>query len=565
MQVAYPKHLMIELTDRCNLKCMICIREEYEEGIGSPGTMMALDDVLKLENPIRHAEVITITGFGETFLHPDLKTILDRIYEINPADNLIKIVTNGTALGADKAPWFAGHLNTLSISLNSSNPDAYAREMHPYEVADGRDVSNKFTRLVDKIVDFANHLSPEDRRKVHLHYVVHRENVRDMVGFVELTHKMGLSQVHFTHFKVHRERNIKSSIYWAKDEYNDAFDEATHIGRTLGVGVGGRKFFTEEPKVFVAERDCTWPIDTSIVTVKGTVVPCCYWSGDDHTGNAFSEKFDDVWFGEFYENLRKKRDATPCSTCNILHTFDDVILHFSPFLKSTPAFAESMERYQELSNEERQAIRSRFDEKGLDMSFHKWVLRQIGRSFETSETPVLDAERAILAHFSETETEPQSAATIDLSSRFIGTGWGRSEQNQHQQSWRWIGGGGASSVFLHLAEGARYRVQIAVHNVNYTAALESVRIKINGQEIPSSNLHYENDSYHVAFEFGPDEMQGAGGKTWISIVAAADARIAFSRMVVTEKASVSLASRVMDPYQMPTLWEKLRRPFQRSA
>ena len=222
MSTPYPKHLMIEITDRCNLKCMICVREEYEEGIGGPGVLMDVDGVKKLELPIRHAEMITVTGFGESFLHPGLKEILDYIYLVNPADNLIKVVTNGTALSASKASWFSGHLHTMSISLNASNAEAYAREMYPYEYRDGKDMTAKFDSLVNKILAFSDTLKQEERAKVHLHYVVHSDNVREMANFVRLAHEMRLSTVWFTHLMVHRAEHIGRSIFWIKDEYNDA-------------------------------------------------------------------------------------------------------------------------------------------------------------------------------------------------------------------------------------------------------------------------------------------------------------------------------------------------------
>ena len=291
--------------------------------------------------------------------------------------------------------------------------------MHPHEVGDGRDVAQKFGRLIEKIAAFTNELPNADRHKIHLHFVVHKENMYDMSDFVRLTHSLGLSQVNFTHFKVHREHNIPLSVYWSKEEYNDAFDEAFYIGRTLGVNVGGRKFFTERPREFDAERDCTWPVDTSIITVKGTAVPCCYWSGGYDIGNAFTGDFNDIWFGEFYKALRAKRDAKPCHTCNILTTFDDVILHFSPYLKSTATFAESLERYKEMSIEARGALATRFDEFGIDMSLHKWALRQIGRNVEESETPIEDAEALIWQHFQGKESPANREIMIDLAGRFL--------------------------------------------------------------------------------------------------------------------------------------------------
>jgi hypothetical protein len=69
-----------------------------------------------------------------------------------------------------------------------------------------------------------------------------RESVQDRTNIV----------VQFTHLMVHRAEHIERSIYWIKDQYNDAIDEAIEVGQRLGIAVGARKFFTEPQKQFVA-------------------------------------------------------------------------------------------------------------------------------------------------------------------------------------------------------------------------------------------------------------------------------------------------------------------------
>ena len=76
----YPKKLTIVLTDRCNLKCVICQRDEYEQAVGGFGQLLDLNNLSHLDEAIKAAEIIDITGFGESFLHPELKGFLDYIY-----------------------------------------------------------------------------------------------------------------------------------------------------------------------------------------------------------------------------------------------------------------------------------------------------------------------------------------------------------------------------------------------------------------------------------------------------------------------------------------------------
>ena len=59
------------------------------------------------------------SSIGEPLLHPELRQILEWLYRINPTIS-VRVTTNGTALTAQKAAWFAGHLDWLSVSLNAS-------------------------------------------------------------------------------------------------------------------------------------------------------------------------------------------------------------------------------------------------------------------------------------------------------------------------------------------------------------------------------------------------------------------------------------------------------------
>jgi MoaA/NifB/PqqE/SkfB family radical SAM enzyme len=528
MATPYPAHLMIEITDRCNLKCMICVREEYEEGIGSPGTLINFEEVKKLEEPIRRASIITLTGFGESFLHPRLKEMLDYIYSVNPSDNLIKIVTNGTALSEEKASWFSGHLHTMSVSLNASHSVSYAREMHPYEFKDGRDVTSKFERLVSKIGRFSGGLKVEERKKVHLHYVVHRDNIADLGDFVRLTHKMGLSVVQFTHLMVHRAEHIERSIYWIKDHYNDAIDEAIEVGQSLGVAVGARKFFTEPQKQFVAERDCTWPHDTAIVGSTGSVIPCCYW-GVGNVGNAFTDPeggFDKIWFGDYYKKLREKRTGPACATCNILRIFDDITIHFSPYLKSQSLFVEKLANFQEMTTSEGLRLNNDFDRAGLDMALHRWTLRNSIGDFKClldvrvdDADPLGSIEDSLWKHFRRSDVPAKTSVTVDLSGRFVGLGWGPAGRNQHGQSWRWLGGHrGHASIFLRLKPGVSYCAEFLVHSAVTSGALENIEVKVNGAETGFRRLYQRDGRYFFSCIVSADVLRESEGYAWVSII-----------------------------------------------
>ena len=353
----FPRKLTVALTDRCNLKCFICTREEFELDRGNRGEHMPLEQFYKLEEPMRHAEVIQLSGFGESFLYPQLDEALDFIYGINPREHLIYMISNGTLLSRHWGERLDGRLNYLAISLNAANPERYRQDMHPYlyhytretapEAYRGkmfagdskRERECEFDRVVGRIQDFMSALGPESRRRVGLHYVVHSGNFREMGEFVRLAKAIGVGRVEFNQYMVTRPENIDYSLWFHKEVFNEELAAAKALAGELGVTALGRTFGSETPREFDRGKHCEWPTQEALVFTPGSVAPCCF-AGATMMGNAFKTGFRDIWFGREYSKLREERWMDPCQTCNLFHTFDDWESHFHVKVKMSPRYDE---------------------------------------------------------------------------------------------------------------------------------------------------------------------------------------------------------------------------------
>lgn len=483
---SYPKRLVIPFTDRCNLKCFICCREEYEEEIGSIGTFLQMDALHKLEAPIREAEIIQISGFGESFLHPQAKQLLEYIYSLNSRTSLIRMISNGTALSRERGSWLSGHLSSMHISLNASNADAYWREMHPYEFAAGKDLRFRFHRLTDKIVDFLSGLEPEEHSKVHLHYVVHGENLHDMPDFVQLAQRLGVPNVTFTHYIANRARYVDRSLFWCPERYNEAAYSAMALGAELGVRVSARTFFTETQRY--SNRDCAWVFEEVHVHLDGQVIVCCP-GNITLPVNVYKDPggFEGVWFGDTYQRLRKKRFMEPCQTCREFQTLDEFESHFSFTMSG---------RYELPANFDERVAETRrrtapvaefyrhFRDSGLDYLFYHRLKPVHG-------TSMADLEAQLVAEFRKTESPPQDRVSLRLALPFPGFGWGIAESNPLGQEWRWTsrgGGSGRSTALLRLQPGRDYDVEILVHSAPGRGYLESMRVFANGVEAADQSV-----------------------------------------------------------------------------
>jgi len=321
----YPDKLHIFLTTTCNLRCVICRDHQYHDQIN-------FENIYKLAQPIRHARVIGLTGWGEVFVYPRLDDVLDYIFSLNHRPHLLNISTNGTLLSADKARKLAGRLDSLVISLNAASAEVYNRDMR----------GGDFTRTTDHVAQFMDALDLDDRQRVTLSFVAHRDNISDIPEFVRLAARLHVPRVHVQHYIINRVDHIPLSLLNVKEAYNRQVDLAREAGRELNVEVSARKFFEETGKN--PDIACRFPFEEIYIEVDGKASPCCF-SGAYSMGNVYEEGFDAVWFGPKYQKLRKIRYLPACKTCNVYVPFDNVDTHFSAFLRPTPEYQKVLAHF----------------------------------------------------------------------------------------------------------------------------------------------------------------------------------------------------------------------------
>ncbi len=109
----YPPQMkvMLQITERCNLRCAHCFAESRESG-----DEMSLENIQKIIIPQlneSHVVKVTLTG-GEPFTHPQIKEIVSSLLESNIG---VSICTNGTLIDME---WARGLAQYDKIHFNVS-------------------------------------------------------------------------------------------------------------------------------------------------------------------------------------------------------------------------------------------------------------------------------------------------------------------------------------------------------------------------------------------------------------------------------------------------------------
>ena len=311
----YPSNLGITLTTRCNLRCFFCRPEWFPSGD------LEFENIFKLEKAIKHAKVIQLSSGGEPLLYPKFEDVLGYIYSMNPREDLVHIVTNGTRLSRHVASLVRGHLGSLVISLNAATEETYNRDMK----------YGNFSETVSAVRAFMSELDECDGRKVVLSFVAHAGNFREMPGFVSLACDLGMSSVGVLPYHVVRAEDSRLSLLNVREEYNATVDRALDAGAKLGVKFSAGKFAYAEEFDF---RACLKPFNECWIMGNGDVLVCCFSDGFS-MGNAYRSTFEEVWFGEAYRRLRSGRWLPACHRCLAYRSFDDYANHIHPMISGS--------------------------------------------------------------------------------------------------------------------------------------------------------------------------------------------------------------------------------------
>lgn len=140
----FPFFIDIELTNNCNLKCIMCPRGKAERKNGYMNSSLfkkVVDECQKYKTPIR------FIGWGEPLLHNEFS---DYVKYVKQKNLLLHITTNGTLLNNIKINNIVkNNVDSIIISLQGTNDKQYAyiRRTNKY---------NEIKENVKKLVEVRN-------------------------------------------------------------------------------------------------------------------------------------------------------------------------------------------------------------------------------------------------------------------------------------------------------------------------------------------------------------------------------------------------------------------------
>ncbi|PIE70104.1 MAG: hypothetical protein CSA22_09460 [Deltaproteobacteria bacterium] len=297
-----PWMLQVEVTNRCNMNCVMCSRSSTKMELGDMSPVL-LDAIVSLS---RYAQETALFGYGEPLMSKAFYTLLERLQS-----SRIGFFTNGLLLNArvmnrilEKA---ARPLSYIVFSMDGATA-------HTYE---GIRIGSNFEKVWQNI---ANALDVRNKKHlktvIRLEFVAMTRNIRELPELVRLADDVGLDGIKVSHLVVWEESLRDESLYYSPELCSDIFAKAEEEASKRRIRLDLPKLFKDTRSDF--QPPCHAPWNYVMISYEGDVRACCF-APELHMGNMTRKSFQDIWHSKKYQVLRKNlnTDNTPpcCLTC----------------------------------------------------------------------------------------------------------------------------------------------------------------------------------------------------------------------------------------------------------
>lgn len=323
----FPEQLLMEVTTRCQLGCVMCARHHDPRPTGDlPPELFA-----RLQSDLPRFRRVLLTGHGEALLHPGYR---DMVRAVKRAGCTVETTTNAMLLDGETSRCLVeAGLDELIVSLESADPEQYAR------VRRGADLAVVVANL--------QRLQEEKRRRgsrvpeLIFNVVGMRATIAGLPGIVRLAAAVGAARIAVIPL-IEYPAVAGESLLPELQELRPLFAAACRLARAHGIvlystglyaplqGPPGMRqhlrarlaaWWRRPAAGTPAGRKvaCTEPWRFSWLTRTGAIRPCCV--SEQVMGNLREDAFSAIWAGERYRAFRCAVADGPlpeeCRSCQI--------------------------------------------------------------------------------------------------------------------------------------------------------------------------------------------------------------------------------------------------------
>lgn len=301
---SYPRRLVFELTNACNLNCVMCGRNAAD----FKPTMFDMDTFRSFEPLLDTVEEVTLMGWGEPTIHPEFVEMLKMI-DLHSARKYF--CTNGMNLKKIKDAVFDYHVDVFAVSLDGATDETNGRIRRGSKI----DVITEDLKEIVRIKKERGLKYPW----INFVFCAMRSNLHELPALVRLAAEIGLNEVKVVYLTVFEKTLMDETLWGREEEVKEVFEEALKIGEENGVALKLPHIMGEDDAGERYHKDCFVAWRDFFLGSDGFVRPCMstpvhFFKYDRNMD------FMEIWNSPEYQRYRtivndQKQMDSPCTRC----------------------------------------------------------------------------------------------------------------------------------------------------------------------------------------------------------------------------------------------------------
>lgn len=302
------KAIYIELTSRCNLSCIMCYRNTWENVLGDMSKEII--DNISAHIP-KSVKKIVFGGIGEPTVAKNFDYAVEKFKDYN-----LEITTNGVITNKT-IKTLCTHFKKIIISVDGTEEDYYNVR------------KTEFSHIRETLTYIAKCKKEKGTKipSIEFAFVLTRSNQESIFKVLDFAKEFNADKILVSHLLPIND-DQKKEIFYTLDYNQEGHDWIDRVYRYAHYGVGVRIVFPymeikTERLCFFIENDYTY------IDYTGEVIPCYRFANTykeivfdnektvlKHSfGSILESNINDIYYNEEYTNFRKDVKNTKHPSC----------------------------------------------------------------------------------------------------------------------------------------------------------------------------------------------------------------------------------------------------------
>lgn len=301
---SYPRRLVFELTNACNLNCIMCGRNAAD----FKPTVFDMDVFRSFEPLMDTVEEVTLMGWGEPTIHPHFTEMLE-IIDKHEARKYF--CSNGMNLKKIKQAIFDYKVDVFAVSLDGATDETNGRIRR----------GSKIDVIAEDLKEIVKYKKENNLSYPWINFVfcAMKSNLHELPDLVRLAAEIGIEEVKVVYLTVFEESLLQETLWGEEEKVRRYFNEAIAIGEELGIVLKLPHFVGEDESGDKLHKDCYVAWRDFFLGSDGYVRPCMSTPIQFFKYDA-AKDFKEIWNAPEYQKYRaivndQNGMDEPCTRC----------------------------------------------------------------------------------------------------------------------------------------------------------------------------------------------------------------------------------------------------------